>query len=68
MADAIDREEHVISAAHEAGQQSRTMLDAAIMVEETRSDTLAQSLQLRNLIGAATDVENRDARQIEGFS
>src|SRR3979411_165521 len=68
MADAIDREEPVIGPAHEAGQQSRTMLDAAIMVEETRSDTLAQSLQLRNLIGAATDVENRDAPQIEGAS
>jgi hypothetical protein len=67
MADAIDREEHVIGPAHEAGQQSRTMLDAAIMVEETRSDALDQSLQLRNLMSPATDVEDRDARQIEGF-
>jgi hypothetical protein len=68
MADAIDREKHTISPAHEARQQPRAMFDTAVVMEKARADALDQSFQLGNLMRPAADVQYRDAGQLEGFT
>ena len=61
MTDAIDREDYVIRPAHQARQQPCIMFKSAIMVQKTRSDPLDQRLQSRNLIGAATYIQEGNA-------
>ena len=40
MADAIDREQHPISPAHEARQQPRAVFDTAVVMEKACADAL----------------------------
>src|SRR5262249_27555584 len=65
VADAVDREEYVIGAGDEAGQQAAALLDAAVVMEKLRAGALDQALQLRNLMGAAPDVEEGGAGEVE---
>jgi hypothetical protein len=46
VADAIDREQHGISAADETGQQPATFLDAAVMVQEYGTEPFGVRAQM----------------------
>ena len=64
VADAIDREYREIGAADQARQQGHAVLDAAVMVEECTAGAFHQGLELRHLIGPATDVKHLRAAEV----
>src|SRR5712671_3872011 len=67
MADAVDREDHAIGPADQAGKQPRAVLDAPVVMEKTPACALDQCLELRDLMGAAADIQDRDAREVESL-
>src|SRR5262245_42407680 len=50
VADAVDREEHLVGSADEPRQQRDAVLDAAVVVEEARSHALHHRLHIRHLV------------------
>src|SRR5262245_25996385 len=68
MADAIDREQHNVGAADQARNERGVVLKAAVMVQKAAVRALHQVFELRNLMAAATDIENTELTKIEAFS
>ena len=62
MTDAIDREEHAVGTADEAGQQTWAMFDAAVMMQEARASSLGHVLELGNVVRSPSYVEEGEAR------
>src|SRR5262245_61468763 len=60
MADAVDREQHNVGAADQALNERGVVLEAAIVMQKAAVRALHQTLELRNLMAAAADIENAE--------
>ena len=66
MADAVDREHHHIGAAHQTAQKPAAIVDAAVVMQEAGAQPVAQRTQVPELVGAAADIEQRQAGERGG--
>jgi hypothetical protein len=66
VADAVDREHHHIGAAHQATQKPAAIVDAAVVMQEAGAQPFAQRAQMAQPVGAAADIEQRQAGEGRG--
>lgn len=67
VADAIDRKDHDIGLADEAGQQRRIVIDSAVVMQQVAVHAVGQRLELRHLIAPPADVQHGQAMKIESI-
>lgn len=59
MADAIDRKQNDVGAAHETRQSPIPIIDAAIVIQKFRTGALRRGTNVINLICSAANIKER---------
>ncbi len=60
MTDAINRENQQVCLAGQACKQVQMVLDAAVVVQESRAGMFRHSTEMRHLMWPPADIEQRD--------